>query len=70
MSAATVADFNRWENRAARMPISGLVYSAADAYKAARALDSHDPEGADRYRDEAMTYEGELRARVQKGDIK
>lgn len=60
---ATAVDFTSWEERAQAMSIPALAYSARDAYEAARAADGHDPVAAGRYRDEAATYDRELRRR-------
>ena len=64
---ATVRDFERWEEMAVAMTDAALLYSIRDAMEAAKALESHDPIGAGRYRDEASTYRTEINRRKRGG---
>ncbi len=60
---ATASDFTRWEEMAASMTDSQLLYSARDARAAAQAMRGWNPIAEGRYDDEAFTYGDELRRR-------
>lgn len=60
---ATAEDFAHWQEQAKAMTLAELHYAIKDAFAAAKTLDTFDEPGANRYRDEALTYEQELRAR-------
>ena len=63
LTAATPADFAKWEAKAKAMTDAELLYSAHDARQAERAMRGWNPIAEGRYSDEACTYGDELRRR-------
>jgi len=63
ITPASVEDFLRWEEKAKKMTISELMYSARDCRKAEEAMRGWNPVAEGRYSDEAFTYGDEIRKR-------
>jgi len=58
---ATGDDFRRWETKAEAMTIFELESASRNAFTAAQAMDSFNPERAGRYMDELSVYQNMLR---------